>query len=148
MTFPFTASGNGAARARALGILALLALAPACSRHDSPPPPPRQSSAPVAEPSASTPAAQHHRVTAAEEKLVALAIAKHGLTTLPQHCLSMSLVDEVASVKSIDVREKHGGACGGDPLTAPRLFTMKLDSATGTLWTDARSLNGEFVKLQ
>jgi len=42
----------------------------------------------------------------------------------------------------IDVREKHGDECGGDPSTAPCLFSIAFDEPENEIWSDAKSLLG------
>ena len=79
---------------------------------------------------------------------VADAIALHRLTELAPECLSLELQPSMpAEPRRVDVREKHGAACGGDPATAPRLFSVEVDPGTGALTTDARSLTGEMEPL-
>jgi hypothetical protein len=68
---------------------------------------------------------------------VAAMIRKHHLTELADACLLYATDQADADSIDIDVREKHDAACGGDPDTAPRLFSFKLDRATGRLTTDA-----------
>jgi hypothetical protein len=45
------------------------------------------------------------------------------------------------------VRERHGGDCGGDPGTAPRLFTIAIDTVTWSVTTDAGSPGGTMEPL-
>jgi hypothetical protein len=68
---------------------------------------------------------------------VGAAIRKHRLTELTDACL-LYMVDQAgADSIDIDVHEKHDATCGGDPATSPRLFSFKLERATGRLTTDA-----------
>ena len=47
------------------------------------------------------------------------------------------------------VRENHEYGGGGDPNTAPRLFSVRVDQTTGALSTDAHALTtGEFQRLR
>ena len=80
---------------------------------------------------------------------VARAIRKHRLTKLPVECLTF-LADETPGPGSlrIEVREKHGGKCGGDPATSPRLFTVEVDRKSGRIFTDANSADGSFRPLE
>jgi hypothetical protein len=48
----------------------------------------------------------------------------------------------------VDVRENHRPpGCGGDPGTAPRLFSVHVSKTTGAMTTDAGSPAGEFRPL-
>lgn len=68
---------------------------------------------------------------------VSAVVKKHRLTELADTCL-LYMVDQAdADSIDIDVREKHDATCGGDPATSPRLFSFKLERATGRLTTDA-----------
>src|SRR5262245_1877568 len=74
-------------------------------------------------------------------------VVKHRLTKRPLSCL---LFDEDSASEPgatvVHVREKHDAACGGDPTTAPRLFSL-IFGATGAVSTDARSRDGQFKPL-
>jgi len=48
----------------------------------------------------------------------------------------------------IDVREKHGGSCGGDPNVSPRLFSIGIEQSTGVIWSDAKSMLGQLERLE
>jgi len=50
-------------------------------------------------------------------------------------------------LRRVDVREKHDATCGGDPATAPRLFSVEVNVATGSVSSDATSLVGEMEPL-
>ena len=79
---------------------------------------------------------------------VNLAIVQQKLTKLPLERLSFELVAEAApGARLVNVREKHDSHTGGDPATAPRLFSVRLDQTTDVLWTDALSPVGEFQAL-
>ena len=85
-------------------------------------------------------------VAAHSDSLVArvkAAIRRNNLTSLPDEQLSFSVEQIEPGVTLVDVRENHGGAGGGHPLTAPRLFSFRID-AQQKLATDARSSTGEF----
>ena len=45
----------------------------------------------------------------------------------------------------VDVREKHNEQCGGDPTTAPRLFSYEIDRRSGKMKTDAAAPNSEWT---
>ena len=76
-------------------------------------------------------------------------IKDFNLTTTSISCLKFNLLDEKSDGKVIvDVREKHGGRCGGDPQTSPRLFSIGFDESTGEIWSDAKSLLGQLEKLK
>jgi hypothetical protein len=119
-----------AGSARALAFIALaLGLASGC----------RGAKPPAADTTAAGSASAAAR-SAAEDTARAL-IARHSLTRLRPECVTLERTAADSGV-AFDVREKHGAACGGDPATAPRLFTLGLDTLTGAAWSDARSDDG------
>lgn len=76
---------------------------------------------------------------------VGAVIRKHQLTTLQSTCLDYVVDDSDGATVAVDVHEKHDAKCGGDPETSPRLFSFKLDRASGQLSTDALDLaDGDF----
>lgn len=140
-------------------LAALIALALAgCGRSDDAhkPAAPAPAAAPAASaPGASSagnaPAASAPAISEAEQSkaidLTRAAIEKYKLTTLPQECLSF-LVDRADDThNSVEVRENHTPACGGDPNTAPRVVTLLIDTTTGTLQKDDPA-SGEYVPLK
>ncbi len=77
------------------------------------------------------------------------AILKFQLTSLSPECLLFEISSDAAKKWSlIEVRELHSARCGGDPSTAPRLFTLRFETMGGSIYTDAKSLTGEFEKLE
>jgi hypothetical protein len=86
--------------------------------------------------------------TAAILERVQRAIGQYQLTSRPLACLTLTVVPSASPASTlIDVREKHDQTCGGDPATAPRLFSVQVDTETGQLSSDARSPFGEFEPL-
>ncbi|PXV60506.1 hypothetical protein SAMN04487785_102228 [Dyella jiangningensis] len=80
---------------------------------------------------------------------VSAVIRKHKLTSLSDECLDYMVDDSDGATIDIDVHEKHDAKCGGDPNTSPRLFSFKLDRASGQLTTDALDLaDGDFQPIQ
>lgn len=76
------------------------------------------------------------------------ATIKYELTTRPIECLIYEVLDKKNKGKIVvDVREKHGGKCGGDPSTSPRAFSVAFDESTGKVWSDANSLLGQLEKM-
>ena len=76
------------------------------------------------------------------------AIGQYRLTSRPLACLTLTVVPSASPASTlVDVREKHDQTCGGDPATAPRLFSVQVDPETGQLSSDARSPFGEFEPL-
>lgn len=76
------------------------------------------------------------------------ATIKYKLTTRPAECLIYEVNEKRHEGKIIvDVREKHGGNCGGDPSTSPRAFSVAFDEKTNGVWSDANSLLGQLEKL-
>lgn len=63
------------------------------------------------------------------------ALEKHQLTSLKTECLFFDAAEEGDNYQ-IDVREKHDATCGGDPQTAPRLFTLTVAKADGKISVD------------
>lgn len=81
---------------------------------------------------------------------VSEAVSANKLTTLAPECVGYD-IDQTsdASAYVIQVREVHDNArCGGDPATSPRLFTVKVNRATGALETDAGSAEGRFHPIE
>ena len=69
---------------------------------------------------------------------------KYKLTAIPLSCLDFKLAEETfGGMPLIVVRERHGGECGGDPDTSPRLYSVAFDESSGEIWSDARSLLGQ-----
>jgi hypothetical protein len=141
-----------AGSARALAFIALaLGLASGC-RGAKPPAADTTaagSASAAAPPATATPSAPGGRAaarSAAEDTARAL-IARHSLTRLRPECVTLERTAADSGV-AFDVREKHGAACGGDPATAPRLFTLGLDTLTGAAWSDARSDDGTMRPLR
>ena len=65
-------------------------------------------------------------------------VAKYKLATIKPACLHYDVLEEKYHGKlMINVREVHGGECGGDAQTAPRLFSIGIDEKNNTVWTDA-----------
>ncbi|MDO4879517.1 MAG: hypothetical protein Q3966_09560 [Neisseria sp.] len=71
-------------------------------------------------------------------------VEKHKLTTLKTECL-MFVDEETAKSYLVDVREKHDEQCGGDPQTAPRLFSYEIDKRSGKMKTDAPAPDAEWT---
>lgn len=72
------------------------------------------------------------------------ATLKHGLSTINIACLDFKVSKEKFAGKPlVDAREIHNDECGGDPQTAPRIFSIAFDDQTGAVWSDARSLVGQ-----
>ncbi len=70
-----------------------------------------------------------------------------GLARDDAECLAFRILPERPDEPSrLDVLEKHNARCGGDPHTAPRLFGVEVDRATGAMRDDAAS-PGRYVPL-
>lgn len=63
------------------------------------------------------------------------ALEKHQLTSLKTECLFFDAGEEGDNYQ-INVHEKHDATCGGDPNTAPRLFTLTVAKADGKVSVD------------
>lgn len=59
------------------------------------------------------------------------AIARNGLAGMSAECLLFAPAAETPAYLDLEVRERHGGACPGDPATSPRLFMLRYDKASG-----------------
>ncbi len=74
-------------------------------------------------------------------KLARDSIEKNKLTKLKQECLSLvEKKQNNPTYYEIDIREIHNDKCGGDPNTAPRLMTYRVNKQDGTLQSDAFEL--------
>lgn len=72
----------------------------------------------------------------------------YKLTQISPACLQFEVADEKYNGKpTVVVREKHGGRCGGDPNTSPRLYSIAIDEKSGEIWSDAKSLLGQMEKI-
>ncbi|WP_222615679.1 hypothetical protein [Dyella telluris] len=150
---PFRAFGRGKATSpwvAALVILALVACSPSQSQDE-----PAAAVAPAATASVPSPAASTSVATPAADsddaviRQVSETIRKHRLTSLADACLDYVVDDSDGATVDVDVHEKHDAACGGDPDTSPRLFSFKLDRASGQLSTDALDLaDGDFQPIE
>jgi hypothetical protein len=80
---------------------------------------------------------------------VSQAIRRSNLVKLADECISYQFDGSSSNDDFlVDVRENHGKPkCGGDPSTAPRLFTVRVGKRTGEMSTDAHSASGEFHPL-
>lgn len=72
----------------------------------------------------------------AVEKVIK-SVKKNKLLNLPIECVSFYESEEAKTTFYIDVREKHNKKCGGDPETAPRLFSYQVNKRNGKLCTDS-----------
>ena len=75
---------------------------------------------------------------------VSESVARNRLTSLKPECL-MFMAEKTRTGYIVDVREKHDAQCGGDPATAPRLFSYEVDRRSGKMKTDAAAPNGEWT---
>ena len=103
-------------------------------------------------PAAAAPPAQKTAPVASESEednailAVSKAIRKNKLTTLADECITYRFDGEqVKDAFVVDVSENHSrSSCGGDPNTAPRLFSVRVAKADGAMTTDQGSATGEF----
>ena len=75
---------------------------------------------------------------------VSESVARNQLTSLKTECL-MFMAEKTRTGYRVDVREKHNAQCGGDPTTAPRLFSYEVDRRNGKMKTDAAAPNSEWT---
>ena len=71
-------------------------------------------------------------------------VERHKLTILKPECL-MFMAEKTKQGYTVDVREKHDAQCGGDPATAPRLFSYEIDRHSGKMKTDAAAPDSEWT---
>ena len=71
-------------------------------------------------------------------------VERHKLTTLKTECL-MFMAEKTRTGYRVDVREKHDAQCGGDPATAPRLFSYEIDRRSGKMKTNAAAPDSEWT---
>ncbi len=80
--------------------------------------------------------------------LAARAVQACQLTSLPSACLRYhSSTEDKGSSFMVDVYEWHDSKCGGDPDTAPRLFSLRV-TRQGKLSSDANSADGRYLPLK
>lgn len=75
---------------------------------------------------------------------VSESVARNQLTSLKPECL-MFMAEKTKQGYTVDVREKHDAQCGGDPATAPRLFSYEIDRRSGKMKTDAAAPDSEWT---
>jgi hypothetical protein len=63
------------------------------------------------------------------------AVHRFELTTLRDGCWEMDVTEQAARFE-LTVRERHTPACGGDPATGPRLFTVFVSKRDGRMTSD------------
>ena len=135
-----------------LVVLALVACSsPSQSQDEQTSSPAGQPAAPatVAAPASSASAASQPSDDDAVIERVSAVIKKHHLTSLQEECIDYMVDSSDGATVDIDVHEKHDEKCGGDPNTSPRLFSFKLDRASGQLTTDALDLaDGDFQPIE
>ena len=76
------------------------------------------------------------------------ATIKYKLSSIAVTCLNFQVAAEKYEGKPmVDVHEIHDTKCGGDPQTAPRLFSIALDDHTREVWSDAKSLVSQMERI-
>ncbi len=124
------------ARTRAAVLLLLtLVVATSCRGRTTAPPHAGESTRVTA--SAVPPSAQPKRSAVVDTILAA--IVRHKLASTGVECLSLEREQGATAYATFTVRERHGGTCAGDPATAPRLFSIAVDTVSWSLLTDAHS---------
>lgn len=136
-------------------VMALVACSPSQSQDEQAPAPAASaapapaSTVPAPAGSVSSPDAGSPSADEAVIARVSAMIRKHQLTSLQDACLDYLVDDSDGATVAVDVHEKHDAKCGGDPETSPRLFSFKLDRASGQLTTDALDLaDGDFQPIE
>ena len=116
---------------RALAAMLLVAAAAACSGQDD------HEKASAQAPTSELPPPPVVPDEAAAVARVSASLHKNNFTTIADDCLSYIPYEADAQNFVVDVHERHGGACGGDLATSPRLFTYQVVKASGAMQTDA-----------
>ena len=116
---------------RALAAMLLVAAASACSGQDDS----EKSTGNTAQSELPPPLVVPDEAAAVAR--VSASLHKNKFTTLSDDCLSYIPYEADAQNFVVDVHERHGGACGGDLATSPRLFTYQVVKASGAMQTDA-----------
>ena len=113
-------------------VLCALLLYSACS--EGGPPVPAAKQLPKVEQSAPVTESEEDRVILA----VAEAVKRNRLITVAEECVSYNFDATPKDYYVVDVRENHRNPkCGGDPNTAPRLFSVRVSRTSGGMSTDA-----------
>ncbi|EGT3575888.1 hypothetical protein F6R83_23365 [Citrobacter amalonaticus] len=82
-------------------------------------------------------------------QLVKKALEEKRLIVSPECTDYLYIPDNEPGVDVINVVEKHGGKCPGDPQTQPRLFSVSVDKTTHKMESDINDPEeGVFSPLQ
>lgn len=82
-------------------------------------------------------------------QLVKKALEEKRLIVFPECTDYLYIPDNEPGVDVINVVEKHGGKCPGDPQTQPRLFSVSVDKTTHKMESDINDPEeGVFSPLQ
>ena len=121
----------------------------ACSRSEPPTTPLNPAQAASSGRLPNIPAASSPEATLSQTSKAKQAIEKYNLSPISLKCLLFVSTDAGTKNRAaVEVRELHNQKCGGDPSTAPRLFTLEIDLVDGSIWTDAKSLSGDMERLK
>ncbi|EHM5999258.1 hypothetical protein ACN3YA_000640 [Salmonella enterica subsp. enterica serovar Putten] len=63
-------------------------------------------------------------------------VEKQKLVREPQCVDYVYIPDSEPSIDVVDIVEKHGGSCSGDPQTAPRIFSVFVNKKTHKMESD------------
>lgn len=85
--------------------------------------------------------------TAEDMTLIHETIEKFKLSSRKRECLLVTTWENDEQTITVEVRENHTPECGGDPETAPRLFTLEIHKSTGRAYSDRFSGDGTFEEL-
>ncbi|EMO7864347.1 hypothetical protein WDR94_001379 [Citrobacter amalonaticus] len=82
-------------------------------------------------------------------QLVKKTLEEKKLLVSPECTDYLYIPDNEPGVDVVDVVEKHGGSCPGDPQTQPRLFSVSVDKTTHKMESDINDPEeGVFSPLQ
>ena len=137
-----TSISSGRVRVAALMITLAMLSAVACTSRAGKNEQPADTAAPVAKPGT----VQASRALSVLDTVRAV-IARNRLTTLDSACVLLEGDSVSAPLVGFTARERHGGSCAGDPGTAPRLFSITVDTLSWEAATDARSTTATMERL-
>lgn len=75
-------------------------------------------------------------------QLVRKTLEEKKLLISPECTDYLYIPDNEPGVDVVDVVEKHGGSCPGDPQTQPRLFSVSVDKKTHKMESDINDPEG------
>lgn len=84
----------------------------------------------------------NYATTDITDVIVAALERNHILTKAQARCVTFMLGKEVAGWVEIEVRERHGQGCPGDPNTGPRLFNVRYENRSHVVLKERDTMDG------